>query len=255
MRLETNKIANLETQSSLSPLTGLFLFLFVIVSVSAQAYSPMPLPDMDHTDLHKAAGNCDVKKERAALSALPPKDRNTEINRLDREGYTPLGYAARSGCMKIVKLLIESGAVVDAAERHSRSTPLLSAAENRHADVVRYLLKHGAKVNHRAAFGQTPLTAAILGSMFDDGRKGNRDETIDALLSNGADVNLPGMFGRTAAMTALFQGDANLVRRLISKGADLSAKDDDGKTALDYAEERDEQEIRDILKHSRPAAH
>ena len=33
------------------------------------------------------------------------------------------------------------------------------------------------------------------------------------------------------------------------KGADLSAKDEEGKTALDYAEERDERKIKDILKN------
>lgn len=231
------------------------LFLFFIVSVSAQAYSPAPIPDMNYSDLHRAADDCAVEKERAALDALPQADRSAEINRIDREGYTPLAYAARSGCMGIVKLLVEAGAVVDASEEHTRWAPLLRAAQNWRADVVRYLLAHGADINHRATFGQTPLTAAINGTYFEDGPEENRNQTINALLSSGADVNIPGQFGRTAVMSALFQGDADLVRRLISKGADLSAKDDKGKTALDYAEERDEREIRDILKNSRATTH
>ena len=50
-------------------------------------------------------------------------------------------------------------------------------------------------------------------------------------------------------MAAVFRGDANLVRLLIGKGANLSAKDEEGKTALDYAEER---EIRNVLNAAAP---
>jgi ankyrin repeat protein len=43
---------------------------------------------------------------------------------------------------------------------------MLNAAEQRHADVVRYLLAHGADANAKAVNGQTALTAAIAGSLF-----------------------------------------------------------------------------------------
>lgn len=229
---------------------ALTLIFICAIEGSARAYSPIPIPDMNYTDLHLAAKNCDVEKERAALAALPPADRKAEINRLDREGYTPLAYAAQNGCMEIVKLLVESGAVVDATEKYSRWTPLLRAAQNRRADTVRYLLEHRANVNAKAGYGQTPLTEAISGSVFfHDVSKEDRDETIRALLAAGADVNLPGRYGRTPLITAVFQGAVDLVRLLIGKGADLSAKDEEGKTALDYAEKRDEREIKDILKN------
>ena len=38
---------------------------------------------------------------------------------------------------------------------------------------------------------------------------------------------------------------------LIGKGADISAKDDKGKTAWDYAQERGEQEVLDVLREAR----
>jgi len=139
---------------------------------------------------------------------------------------------------------------VDAAEKFLRWTPLLRAAQNRRADTVRYLLEHRANVNAKAGYGQTPLTEAISGSVFfHNVSKEDRDETIRALLAAGADVNLPCQNGRTPLITAVFQGAVDLVRLLIGKGADLSAKDEEGKTALDYAEERDERKIKDILKN------
>lgn len=227
---------------------GLFLFFFV--SVSAQAVSVIPPPDIHYTDLHKAANQCDFEQGRVAIAALTTATKTAQINQLDREGYTPLTYAARRGCFAMVKLLLEKAALVDAMEDHTRWTPLLQASEQRHADVVRYLLAQGANVNNKAGFGQTPLTAAILGSVFNYGPHGNRDETLQALLLHGADVNLQGEFGWTPLMTAVLRGDANLVQQLISKGAALAAKDHKGKTALDYAEERDEREISAILKNS-----
>lgn len=233
---------------------GLFLLVF-IVSVPARALSVVLPPDINYTDLHKAADECDLVKGRAALDVLSTATKNEEINRLDRESYTPLAYAARGGCIEIVKLLIDKGAIADAMDDHTRWTPLLQAADQRHAEVVRYLLAHGANINVKAGFGQTPLTAAILGSVFSYGPKGDRDETVQALLVGGADVNLQGQFSWTPLMTAVLQGDADLAQLLIGKGADLAAKDTKGKTALDYAEERDERGIGDILKSRRETTH
>lgn len=231
------------------------IVLAVVVSGSAQALTVILPPDINHTDLHKAADKCDVAKGRAALKALSAATRNEKINRFDRDGYTPLAYAARSGCIDMVKILIGKGATVDAMDEHSRWTPLLQAADQRHAEVVRYLLAHGANVNAKAGFGQTPLTVAMVGTVFRYGPEGNRDATVQALLSSGADVNLAGKFAWTPLMTAVFQGDTNLVQLLIRKGADLAARDKNGKTALDYAVERNEQEIADILKHNQATTH
>jgi ankyrin repeat protein len=148
--------------------------------------------------------------------------------------------------------LLDEGAAVDATDDFARWTPLLRAANQRHAEVVRFLLAHGANVNVQAGLGQTPLTEAILGTYFDLGPSGNRDETVQVLLSSGADVNLRGHSGWSPLITAVFMGDADLVRLLISKGADPSAEDRQGRTALIYAEERDEREIIAILKNGQP---
>jgi ankyrin repeat protein len=48
-------------------------------------------------------------------------------------------------------------------------------------------------------------------------------------------------------MLASKRGDLELVKLLVHHGADLNAGDADGKTALDYAEERRRKEIADFL--------
>ena len=96
-----------------------------LMSGQARALSVITPPDIDYTALHKAAEDCDIEKERSEMKALQPADRSKEINRLDREGYTPLSYAARYGCIKVVKLLVKSGALVDAHEERGGWKPLL----------------------------------------------------------------------------------------------------------------------------------
>lgn len=216
---------------------------------STEAVSVLLPPDQNYTALHRAAEACDLQEGRAALAQLSHQRKQEDLNRFDREGDTPLAYAARRGCLPIVELLIEAGAIADARrEPGSGWTPLLHAAAHGHADVLRYLLTHGADANVKARAGQTALTEAILGPIFHHGREGHRDATVQVLLVHGANVNLPGRFGWTPLMTAVLRGDAEVARLLLRNGADASVKDDHGHTAWHYAQERGEQDVIEILR-------
>jgi len=68
--------------------------------------------------------------------------------------------------------------MIDKAEEHSQWTPLLQAADQHHADVVEYLLAHGADVNKKTVMGQTPTSLANANSSFQFGPKGNQELTI-----------------------------------------------------------------------------
>ena len=204
-------------------------------------------PDMNYTDLHQAADNCDFKTVKSVFKA-------SHLNTLDREGYTPLAYAARGGCLDVVKFLTEKKAVIDAAEEHLGWTALMHAAAERHTDIVHYLLSQGANPNSKAGIGQTALTAAIQGTVFSHGPQGERDETIKTLLKQGANINLQGEFGWTPLTIAVFKEDTTWIQFLLNNGADVAIKDGDGKTALDHAKERKLAGIVDILESKAPAA-
>ena len=94
--------------------------------------------------------------------------------------WTPLHLAALYGQPKVMRLLVEAGANVDAYDSEG-NTPLLLAAEQRRTDVVMELIRLGADVNKkkRPRFC-TPLHAAVL--HMDMG-------SVVALLTAGADVN------------------------------------------------------------------
>lgn len=161
--------------------------LALIVVQRGSALTVMPPPDSNHTALHAAAEKGDAAALRTLIKSLRSRLRSKELNRLDREGYTPLAYAARAGNLEIVELLVKSGASVDRTDEYAGWTPLMQAANQRHAAVVRYLLNHGANPNAVTRTGKTPLLAALEGSLFSFGAAGDRGATVRSLLEKGAD--------------------------------------------------------------------
>jgi len=68
------------------------------------------------------------------------------VNAVDSTGDTSLIWAARSGHLDIVKMLLEFEATIDATN-YQGYTPLLWAAENKHLDSAQYLVEKGANVH------------------------------------------------------------------------------------------------------------
>ena len=173
--------------------TPLRLFVTSLILFGAspgRALSVIPPPDIHHTALHVAAEKGDTAALRQAIGALRRRERDTELNRIDREGYSPLAYAARAGNLEAVEILVKAGATVDRADDYGGWTPLLQAADQRHAAVVRYLVAHGANPNVSTRIGKTPLSVALQGSVFTFGPAGDREATVRALLVGGADPAL-----------------------------------------------------------------
>ena len=65
-------------------------------------------------------------------------------------GETPLMAAARSGSVPAVTLLLDRTVDVNAADTFQKTTALMWAAVEGHADVVDLLLKAGADPNRQA---------------------------------------------------------------------------------------------------------
>ena len=74
----------------------------------------------------------------------------TSVDNKDKEGMTPLMFAAWNGREAAVEILIRAQAKVDAVDANG-STALMLAAEEGHADVLRFLQKQAAaaKLKHR----------------------------------------------------------------------------------------------------------
>jgi ankyrin repeat protein len=96
-------------------------------------------------------------------------ERGADPNRADKYGFTALIDAARGGWAEIVHLLLRYGADVN-AESHPDFTAIYAAASEGNADIVRLLIFHGADVGGNR--GEYALNAA---------KQGQHQEVINIL--------------------------------------------------------------------------
>ncbi|EGY4827665.1 hypothetical protein JIO69_001290, partial [Campylobacter jejuni] len=161
---------------------------------------------------------------------------------------------------EILELLIRFGVRIDEGYE-SAIFYALESYEN-----TNFLIQNGANVNQANAFGKTPLFYAI---------EFNRLDIIKLLLDNGANVNqkyinnneklaLSANIGsntpyfitfcalehtsKNVLMHAAAYGNVEILKLLISKGANFNAVDDLGFNALDFALSAGKKENADYLK-------
>ena len=176
-------------------------------------------------------------------------------------GYTPLHVAAVGRRAEIGRVLIEAGADYDAMNTNE-ITPLHLAAKNGDLVFARMLADSGADVNAGNAPRGRPLHYAITTvnetsvpyPMFSNmaspwvvpsnarlvtNPNSYRDlEMVRVLISLGADVNAVNSSGYSPLHRAAVLGTTAIVEELLKAGADVNLKTDDGETALVYAEKR-----------------
>ncbi len=92
------------------------------------------------------------------------------------------------------------------------------------------------------AYAQSPLDSDLL-KMAKEGA----DALVEMLLTSGADVNARDENGQTPLMLAAAEGHYETVAALLDAGADVHAKDNDGKTASLLAGEKGHAEIVQLL--------
>ncbi len=185
----------MRSRSSLG-VAGIALLAFVLsISCSAAADSPL-------IAAAKAGKVAAVTKLLATGVA---------VDAPDAENLTALNWAAYTGHLPVVKLLVERGAKVDTQTNKSGWTPLMNASAQGFPKVAIFLIEHGADVNARSKDGgYTPLMYAA--------RKGKKAILL-LLLDHTARVNDASDDKRTALDFADTQNDKSIGVALIAHGA------------------------------------
>lgn len=121
------------------------------------------------------------------------------------------------------------------------TTPLIRAAKAGDVEMVELLLEHDALPDLKNQPGYTPLMASSgLGSTALDLRAKFRDEqrgitTAKLLLAAGADINARDAQGRTTLNGAVQWSWPEYVKWAADNGADINSEDNAGYTVLDHA--------------------
>jgi ankyrin repeat protein len=149
-------------------------------------------------------------------------ERGVDVNGADAKGDTPLQFAASNGNLAMVKLLLNKGAAVDAATTGavqvrkgpvalSHLTALMYAAPYGTPELVRTLIDAGAKVNARDIRDMTPLMLAVSSET-------QNAEVVRLLLEKGADVKAKSNLGETALDWARKFGNPAVIQMLERAG-------------------------------------
>jgi len=150
-----------------------------------------------------------------------------------------LGDLVRQGKRESVLAAITSPDVDVNAKAPDGSTALMWAVFNVDRELVRALLKAGAKANVTNAYGATALAEAI---------KVEDIELVRMLLDAGANVNSPNLDNQTALMLAVSMGSQDIAKLLVERGADVNAVETfRGQNALMWAAGGNQPEIVDLL--------
>src|SRR5438046_8557340 len=99
-----------------------------------------------------------MQGDRDAVKALLKQA--ADVNAAQGDGMTALHWAAMKDDAELADTLLHAGANTKAATRIGSYTPLVLAAREGHAAVLRTLIKGGADINARTANGTTPLMLA-----------------------------------------------------------------------------------------------
>lgn len=154
--------------------------------------------------------------------------------RLDKE--ESLRQAAYAGDLARVQELINpSGEELKEkvnVNSRSRKTPLLLAIQQKHLEVIKFLLANGADINQRRSVdGVTPLMTAV---------KAKDPIIVDFLIKNGARVNDINRDGETALYRSIEDANdlaeqrKNIVQMLLAARANPNIATNAGATALSH---------------------
>ncbi|RKU15791.1 hypothetical protein C6501_06420 [Candidatus Poribacteria bacterium] len=215
-----------------------------IVDIHTAAY----LADYE-TTLSILDNDPNLVNSRYLQSVMLPSGEPDSFEYRDTEWATPLCYAIVGGNIRIVKLLISRGAII---EPHSKLL-LDHAVSADRVDIVKLLINNGADpseapriyddnsemsvllkshgvpskdINAFDWMGWPPLPYACRGD------KGEHPEAVLRLLELGADINVQSSKGKTALHCAAKAGFLKVIDVLMENGATIDATDNNGETPL-----------------------
>ncbi len=180
-----------------------------------------PAPDELQTPLMLAACNGWEQMAAELIQA------GAKLDLVDKNGDTALHYTAQFKQPRVMSLLLDAGAKTNIKDKWGQ-TPLIMCTCTHNWGAFGLMMQRNPDMNLATAHGGTPLHYAA----------GHGDlAMVHALLARGADVNTTRInSGETPLISACRDwAHSYIVTPLLSAGADVNARDKNGRAALHHA--------------------
>lgn len=172
-------------------------------------------------------------KEKNWELAFELIEQGADVNAKDENGRTPAFYCVENGNYTILSNLDNAGKnKVDPNVQDKNGMSLLHCAVLKKQDaIITYLLKV------RACTPRTQITKSGASPLYDAARIGTA-EMVKNLVTFGADPTVATNNGLTPLHQAAARGNLDMVKDLVQAGADVNAIAKNGRTPIFYAAER-----------------
>ena len=166
-----------------------------------------------------------------------------DVNYQDERGRSPLMSAVQQNNIQLAKLLMEAGGDVNLRD-NMKLTPFICAAANGFHEILEAGTHYGADVALVNRFGGTALLPSSEKGFL---------KAVDVAIKAGVPVNHINDLGWTGLQEAVVLGDGGvlytlIIKMLMNNGADATTKDHDNKTAIDWAKEKNQEDILEVLQ-------
>ena len=158
--------------------------------------------------------------------------RNCDKDIKGAEGKTPLHFACVKGHISIAEYLISKGADVNIRDQNGKCT-IHYASQGGLLSIIKYVIERcNCDIDIRDFTNQTPLHYAC--QIYSD-KKESQLQIIQYLISKGANIEAKDNKGMTPLHYATLSFRPAVIKFLLSKGANRNIKDNDGCTPYNYA--------------------
>lgn len=207
---------------------------------------------MSFQDIKKAIKTDKLKAVKKLVEADP-----AIVNIQNSDGDSPLYIAVQEENMDIAKYLIDNGADVNHINTREVWSILHLACHLKNVEMVKLLIDNDADVELTTNTGATPLYLVCETGAHNMAAI----EIINALLEAAKDedkyINKKNEQGQTALMIAIQKNHENshleVITTLLKAGADILYTDNTGHTALDWAQQNDDDDVIRLLIQYAPS--
>ncbi len=140
-----------------------------------------------------------------------------------------LHNATKRGDLATVQKLLQAGLKIDVSDDKGNS-PLMNAIAGRQLEVADWLIQQGADINYvNPKSGWTPLFISIIWNYYE------MTQFRKKILQAGAKPNVASNSGETPLMRSLWHQPETPFLQLLQYGADINAKNKEGKSVVQIA--------------------